>query len=133
MKLTPQQIQELYKFTRQHYVEYFDVQTELVDHLANNIEQIWTTRPSFSFEDARDISFKKFGVFGFMDLVDERKKALNKKYWKLIWHFVKDWFQLPKIIFTALIFSAFYSIFKKCKCKIYFINYFGCFVCNYNL
>lgn len=41
MKLTPEQIQELYKFTRQHYVEHYDVQTELVDHLANDIEQIW--------------------------------------------------------------------------------------------
>ena len=41
MKLTKEQIQQLYKFTRQHYVEYYDVQTELVDHLANDIEQIW--------------------------------------------------------------------------------------------
>ncbi len=79
MKLTPEQIQQLYKFTRQHYVEYYDVQTELVDHLANDIEQIWQTKPNLSFEDTRDISFKKFGVFGFMDVVDERAKVLNIK------------------------------------------------------
>ncbi|WP_320240732.1 hypothetical protein [Tenacibaculum sp. 1B UA] len=40
MKLTDQHIEQLYKFTRQHYVEHYDVQTELVDHLANDIEQI---------------------------------------------------------------------------------------------
>ena len=38
MKLTPQQIEQLYQFTRQHYVEWYDLQTELVDHLANSIE-----------------------------------------------------------------------------------------------
>ena len=81
-KLSSEQIQQLYKFTRQHYVEYYDVQTELVDHLANDIEQIWKEQPNLSFEQARDISFKKFGVFGFMDVVEARTNALNKKYWK---------------------------------------------------
>ncbi|MBI9041034.1 hypothetical protein [Lutibacter sp.] len=117
MKLTPQQIQELYKFTRQHYVEHYDVQTELVDHLANDIEQIWTTQPNLSFEDARTISFKKFGVFGFMDVVAERQKALSKKYWKIIWRFAKDWFQLPKIILTTFIFVAFLVICKTIYAK----------------
>ena len=59
MKLTNQHIEQLYKFTRQHYVEHYDVQTELVDHLANDIEQIWVDKPQLSFEQARDISFKK--------------------------------------------------------------------------
>ncbi len=36
-KLSENQIQQLYKFTEQHYVEWYDVQTELVDHLANGI------------------------------------------------------------------------------------------------
>ena len=79
MKLTAEQIQQLYKFTRQHYVEHYDMQTELVDHLANDIEQIWQEQPKLSFEQARDMSFKKFGVFGFMDVVGERAKVLNKK------------------------------------------------------
>ena len=45
MKLTPQQIDQLYLFTRQHYVEYYDLQTELVDHLANAIETEWQQNP----------------------------------------------------------------------------------------
>ena len=109
MKLTKEQIQELYKFTRQHYVEHFDMQTELVDHLANNIEQIWTIQPNFSFEDARDISFKKFGVFGFMDVYGARQGALQKKYMKILWKHAKAWFRLPKIIAT---FAVFYFLYK---------------------
>ena len=109
MKLTPEQIQELYKFTRQHYVEYYDVQTELVDHLANDIEQIWQEQPNLPFEKSRDMSFKKFGVFGFMDVVEARSKALNKKYWKLIWGFFKEFFKIPQVISTVVIFMVIYT------------------------
>jgi hypothetical protein len=112
MKLTKEQIQQLYKFTRQHYVEHYDVQTELVDHLANDIEQIWTEQPHLSFEQARTISFKKFGVFGFMDVVEKKQKLMNKRYWNILWRFVKEWFTLPKIILTTLIFLLFFSIFQ---------------------
>ncbi|MCF6168094.1 hypothetical protein [Lutibacter sp.] len=104
MKLTSNQIQQLYKFTRQHYVEHFDVQTELVDHLANDIEQIWQEQPKLSFEQARDISFKKFGVFGFMDVVEARSKALSKKYWELVWNIFKQFFTIPQILISITIF-----------------------------
>jgi len=108
MKLTNQHIKELYKFTRQHYVEFYDVQTELVDHLANDIEQIWKDKPHLTFEEARDIAFKKFGVFGFSTVVSQRQKAMNKKYNKILWGFTKEWFRLPKIIITL---SSMYFLF----------------------
>ena len=110
MKLTPKHLQELYKFTRQHYVEYYDVQTELVDHLANDIEQIWEENPKLSFEQARDKSFKKFGIFGFMDVVDAKKSQMIKKYFNIIIKFAKEWFRLPKIILTTLLFLGFYTL-----------------------
>jgi len=92
MKLTNIQIQELYKFTRKHFVEHYDVQTELVDHLANDIESIWQETPNLSFEEARDKSFKKFGIFGFMDVVEKKQSQMTKKYFKIILRFVKEWF-----------------------------------------
>jgi len=108
MKLTDQHIEQLYKFTRQHFVEHYDVQTELVDHLANDIEQIWKENPTLTFEQARDNSFKKFGVFGFMNVVEEKQKQLGKKYRKVLWKYVKEWFKLPKIILTTSVFLFFY-------------------------
>ncbi len=104
MKLTESQIDNLYKFTRQHYVYHYDVQTELVDHLANDIEGIWEENPTVSFEQARDKSFKKFGIFGFMDVIEAKQKQMNKRYWKILLRFVKEWFTLPKLITTILIF-----------------------------
>ena len=106
MELTDQQIQELYKFTRKHYVYYYDVQSELVDHLANDIEEIWEEYPKISFEDARDKSFKKFGIFGFMDVVEAKEKQMHKRYWKIIWRFAKEWFTIPKVLLTVIIFIS---------------------------
>ncbi|SHM93362.1 hypothetical protein [Polaribacter sp. KT 15] len=112
MKLTQNHIQELYKFTRKHYVEYYDVQSELVDHLANDIEEIWIENPNLSFEDARDKSFKKFGVFGFMNVVEQKQTQMTKRYFKIILKFIKEWFRLPKIVLTALLFLGFYQLQK---------------------
>ena len=110
MKLTEQNIDNLYKFTRQHYVEHYDVQTELVDHLANDIEQILAEQPTLSFEQARAISFKKFGIFGFMDVVEEKQKQMSKKYYKIILNFIKEWFGFPKILLTFTVFYCFYLL-----------------------
>lgn len=103
MKLTETQIQELYKFTRAHFVYHFDLQTELVDHLAGGIEQQMTKNPKIDFKQALDKEFKKFGIFGFQDVITERQKALSKRYWKIILRFYKEYFTLPKIALTLLL------------------------------
>ena len=84
MQLTNEQIEKLYLFTRQHFVEWYDLQTELVDHLANAIEEQWQTNPKRTFDEALQIEFKKFGVFGFSDVVQERQVVLEKKYRKIV-------------------------------------------------
>jgi hypothetical protein len=133
MKLTSQQIKQLYKFTRQHYVEHFDVQTELVDHLANDIEQVWQEQPKLSFEQTRNISFKKFGVFGFMDVVEARQKALYKKYWKLVLGMFRDYFKVPQILTTLLIFFIIFYSFKFIQNQDWIYIILGGGICIYML
>lgn len=115
MKLTQDQIEHLYNFTRQHYVEWYDLQTELVDHLANGIEQIWDKNPKLTFEEALQIEFKKFGVFGFMNVVEAKQKFLSKKYNGLILNHFKTFFTFPKIILTVAFIIGFYIIFQLSK------------------
>jgi len=43
--MTEEQIQKLYLFASQHFVKRYDLQTELVDHLANGIELQWEEQP----------------------------------------------------------------------------------------
>lgn len=110
MKLTTQQIQQLYTFTRQHYVEWYDLQSELVDHLANAIEQEWEQNPNHTLDEILNKEFQKFGIFGFMDIVEERQKFLNKKYTRLIWSYYREFFGLPKIILTMALFIGLHTI-----------------------
>ena len=112
MILTAQQIDQLFTFTRQHYVEWYDLQSELVDHLANAIETQWQENPNRSFDEALQIEFKKFGVFGFMEVVEKRQAALGKKYNGLVWHHFKDFFGIPKIVLTIAMTLVLYSILK---------------------
>ena len=105
--LTNEQIKNLFKFTKKHYVEWYDLQSELVDHLANDIEQIWKKEPDLSFEQAKTKAFSKFGVFGFMDVVENKQKALGKQYAKLIWKELIQFFTIPKIVLTI---SMFFSL-----------------------
>ncbi|WP_121666144.1 hypothetical protein [Mesonia aquimarina] len=102
-KVNKQQIDRLYEFTRQHYVEYYDVQTELVDHLANAIEEYWEENPDQDFEELLQKEFKKFGVFGFMEVVEKRQNAMTKKYYKMILEEVKCFLKLPKVIISIVL------------------------------
>ncbi|WP_299015193.1 hypothetical protein [uncultured Polaribacter sp.] len=119
MKLQETQIDNLYKFTRKHYVYHYDVQTELVDHLANDIEQIWEEHPNLKFEDARDKAFKKFGIFGFLDVIEAKQKQMNKRYRKIMWRFFSEWFTMPKLMTTL---ASIIGLF--CLLKISFSQYF---------
>lgn len=112
MKLTIEQIDQLYQFTRQHYVEYYDLQTELVDHLANAIEAEWETNPELSFDEVLNQEFKKFGVFGFMDVVEKRQEALNKRYNKIVWQHFKAFFGIPKIVLTVAMTVLLFTVLK---------------------
>ncbi|MFH6603035.1 hypothetical protein ACEZ3G_06070 [Maribacter algicola] len=113
MKLTEDQIQDLFNFVRKHHVEHYDLRIELVDHLANGIEAQWHEHPERSYKDARLREFRKFGVHGFERVVRKRRKAMEKKYWKIIFGFVKEWFKLPKIILTLTATYILFQIFVK--------------------
>lgn len=112
MKLTPAQIDQLYTFTKQHHVEYYDLQTELVDHLANAIELEWESNPTLSFETLLNKEFKKFGVFGFIDVVRKKQKAMSKRYNNWVWNHFKTFFELPKIIGTVIVIAALFYFLK---------------------
>ena len=123
-KLTKDQIEDLYAFTRKHFVEWYDLQTELVDHLANDIEAVWEENPNVSYEVARDQAFKKFGVFGFMDVIEKRRKAMSKKYMKYLYSELKKWFELPQILATIALFLFFVTSFSSSISEYLFISFY---------
>lgn len=104
--LTEEQIQHLYKFCVRHYVRYYDVQVELVDHLANSIEERMAANPTCSFERALNDVYRGFGIMGFSKVVFERTSAESKKYNTRNFQIFKSYFTVPKIVLTLLIYLS---------------------------
>ena len=112
-KLTQVQIEQLFAFTKKHYVEFYDVQVELVDHLANAIEAEWEVNPNLSFDEALQAEFKKFGIFGFTGLVEQKQNELHKYYNKMLWDQLKQFVSIPKIIITIALYLLVVFILNK--------------------
>lgn len=96
MKLTKAQIEELYAFTRKKYVEHYDVQTELVDHLATSIEEKMSTS-NINFETALQQVYAQFGIFGFSELVEKKGMEAAIKGRKLFRKSFIEYFRLEYV------------------------------------
>jgi hypothetical protein len=101
-QLTQEQIDDLYAFCEEQEVIYYDVQIELVDHLANAIEQKWKQNQTLSYEDALWAVYDEFGASGFRKIISSKEKELEKKYNRLLWRYVGEFFKLPKIVLTII-------------------------------
>lgn len=101
--LTKEQIDSLFAFCEKHLVRYYDVQMELVDHLANAIEEKMKTDKDISFDEALKKVYAGFGVMGFGQMVGIRAGALEKQYSKERWRLFREYFSWPKIGLTALL------------------------------
>ncbi len=99
-KLNEEQVAQLFVFIRKHFVEYYDLQCELADHLANGIEAAWEQNPALTFDEALQREFRKFGIFGFQDVVEKRTISLQKKYYHLLWGYFKNFLRLPVVAGT---------------------------------
>jgi len=134
-KLTPEQIENLFELCEFHNVRYYDVQIELVDHLASAIEALWETNPELPFEEAAFMVGEQFGVepfthssdnsilpsisglhfsgeSGFEAIKEAKEKELRRKYDRLQWKYIGEFFKLPKIILTLAITFAMFLVFR---------------------
>lgn len=110
--LTNEQIQYLFTFCEQHSVHYYDVQVELVDHLANAVEEEITMDPKIGFEKALEKVHGNFGVMGFAPLVSEKQKFAEKQSRRIFWKLFKKQFHWPKIILFFLLSVMFFTLFS---------------------
>ncbi len=111
-KLTANEIDGLFIFCRKRKIKYYDVQLELVDHLATSIEEIWKTHPEIPFQDALTKIYLSFGVNGFLNVEKAKKRELRKKYDRLIWTYLIEFYHLPKIIVTTVLIATLFFTFK---------------------
>lgn len=83
-QLNEKQTSSLFDFVRSKYVRYVDVQHELVDHLASDIEMEMEADAAISFDEALKKVYAKFPISGFSKYVSESEKAMNRMWMKKI-------------------------------------------------
>jgi hypothetical protein len=106
MTLTNEQIQALFTFTEKKFVKWYDLQVELVDHLANKIEELMSEDKSLSFERALGNVYDKFGLFGFAHIVQEKENELHKRNKKLLLLEMKNQFNWPNVLRSLAILAV---------------------------
>jgi hypothetical protein len=108
---------------------------ELVDHIASAIEALWVTNPELPFEEAAFRIGEQFGIepfshssynsilpsitglhfsgeSGFEAIKEAKEKELRMKYERLQWKYMRDFFQLPRIILTVVIALVLFAVFR---------------------
>lgn len=108
--LTNNQIEYLFAFCRQHFVQYYEVQIELVDHLANAVEIEMQNDSKLTFEKAVERVHRSFGIMGFAPLVAEKQKMAEKQSRKLILKLFKAQFKWPKVVIFFLLTGIFFTL-----------------------
>ncbi len=103
MKLSAAQIEQLFVFTEKKYVRYYDLQVELVDHLATNIEEALTNNSKLTFNEALTLVYSEFGIFGFAKIVQQKEEQVLRAGKKLLLKEIRNYFRWPQITFVAFI------------------------------
>ena len=111
-QLSQEEVKKLFDFVKSKYVRFIDLQYELVDHLASSIEDIQNQNPSTTFDQALKESYARFPITGFTHFIDSKQKSLSRYWRNAMLRFVKEYFQLPKIILLLLLSLAIWTAFK---------------------
>jgi hypothetical protein len=98
MTLSKEQIDQLFIFVEKKFVHWYDLQVELVDHLANKIEEELELNPSYTFEFALQKVYGSFGIFGFARIVREKEEQVRKQNNKLWVQEFKKQFVWPNLV-----------------------------------
>ncbi|WP_297101151.1 hypothetical protein [uncultured Draconibacterium sp.] len=98
--ITQEETDHLFKVCENHDVSQYDLQIELVDHLASLIEQHWEEKPEDPFKYALYKALQKFGPSGFQQIKEQKQKELVRKYHRTLWSYLLEFYRWPKMLLT---------------------------------
>ena len=107
--LTDDQVKRLFVYCEKKHVRYYDLQIELVDHLATAIEQAMVQQPGKIFEE---IAGEKAPVFAreWKQIEQEKRKILSRGIWRQWRKELLAYFTWPKISLLVLLSSLMFFI-----------------------
>jgi len=106
--LTEQQIKHISKLIEYKGVNYIDVNQELTDHIATEVEDFIRQHPKVDYMTAVKTVFLKYGRFYFMKIEEEKEKQIEKQSLKEYFSELISFFTIPKVIFTILLFITYH-------------------------
>lgn len=112
--LNDEQIKTLFTFCEKHYVHHYDVKVELVDHLANAIEEKMKDEKQLSFETALNKVYAGFGFKGFAGIVQSKEAMVRKKWQRMRWRNFLAFFTWPKAGFTLFLLAIIFLTGRNC-------------------
>lgn len=119
--LNESELSALHSFVRSKYVEYYDIQIELVDHLATEIEGIWMKDENVSFESALSSVYKKFGIYGFSYIVLRKQLAVPRQQRHFWWQEFQTFFKLPRVGLSAIILLLVFVVYCQTTINLFLI------------
>lgn len=99
---TEAEIRYLFQFLNKKGVKYLDVKVELLDHLAEGLEECWRKQPGLPIELAANEVYQTFGIFGFGKMMEQKRQQLFKATIKKLHLDILSHLQAPQIA-TALL------------------------------
>ena len=128
-QITQKESEQLFQFCREHYVYHYDIQIELVDHLASAIEEQWEQNPVLNFEKALKNSFNKFGIYGFSKIKEQKEKELRRKYKRMLWRYILEFYRWPKVITTFVCTLGLFLLFQLIGHTLWIVTGFVLLIC----
>ena len=111
-KISKEENKQLFKFCNRHSVHQYDLQIELVDHLALAIEEQWKTDSELDFYKALKNTFGKFGITGFNKIKQQKERELRRKYNRLLWKNFIEFYRWPKVVMTFVFTIGLFTLFQ---------------------
>ena len=105
-KLTEEQVTKLFAFCRKNEIYAYDLQIEIVDHLASSIEEQWQQNPELSFGWALKNAKQKFGKNGLKQLEHKIRRQLRRNFNLILWNYFLQYFRWPKLVITVALFLS---------------------------
>jgi hypothetical protein len=109
-KLTEEQVTKLFAFCRKSEIYAYDLQIEIVDHLASSIEEQWQKNPELSFGWALKNALEKFGKTGLKMLEYRLRRQLKQNFNRILFNYLLEYFRWPKLVITVAVFLSIFTL-----------------------
>lgn len=104
--LNKNQLAHLSRLIKMKGVNYYDVNLEMTDHVASEVEEEME-RSSLEYMEVVKKVFLRYDRFHFMNIEEEKTKKIQKQSWKQAKKSFLQFFTIPKILITICLFLFF--------------------------